>query len=417
MTRILHAADLHLDSRLRGLQRYPGAPDYDPARATRDALARMVELALDHQVHVVIIAGDIYEGDWQDWNTGLFFLQQIGRLIREGIPVVCIRGNHDAAHRITRGLRPPEHCYILQHEKPESVRFPKYDLVVHGQSYATARMDRNLAAHYPAAEQGMINVGLLHTALNGREGHEPYAPCHPDHLLEKGYHYWALGHVHQFEVVQGTDGRVVFAGNTQGRHIRETGPKGAVLVDIDAAGNVRLQRLLTHKIRWELLNVPVTDARQFSDVLDRIEQRLSEAVSSVVEEELLAVRVVLAGATALDGQLRLGRSRLKAEARQLAQQLSESVWIEDIRVQTQLPERRGTVGAIWQELLAELTSENAIAQQEITELVGSKEIDALRRGLARVMDPERVEQWWREQTGRELLLSARAYLDALLREA
>lgn len=65
---------------------------------------------------------------------------------------------------------------------------------------------------------------MLHTALTGRQGHAAYAPCSLEDLRSKHYDYWALGHVHEHEVVS-EDPYVVFPGNTQGRTIREAGPK------------------------------------------------------------------------------------------------------------------------------------------------------------------------------------------------
>src|SRR2546427_294312 len=76
-----------------------------------------------------------------------------------------------------------------------------------------------------------LNVGLLHTSLNGREGHDDYAPCTAATLTNRGYDYWALGHVHRREVVS-SDPYVVYSGNLQGRNARETGAKGATIVEV-----------------------------------------------------------------------------------------------------------------------------------------------------------------------------------------
>ena len=106
--KFLHAADIHLDSPMRGLERYEGAPVEEMRNATRAALKNMVRLCLDEQVDLVLISGDIYDREWKDFNTGLFFIAQVARLTREGIPVVLIRGNHDAASQISLRLRLPE---------------------------------------------------------------------------------------------------------------------------------------------------------------------------------------------------------------------------------------------------------------------------------------------------------------------
>src|SRR5690606_25350120 len=85
---------------------------------------------------------------------------------------------------------------------------------------------------YPRAIGGVVNVGLLHTDLDGRPGHDRYASTTLRVLEDRGYQYWALGHVHAREVVA-TSPWVVFPGNLQGRHARETGAKGATVVDVE----------------------------------------------------------------------------------------------------------------------------------------------------------------------------------------
>ena len=74
----------------------------------------------------------------------------------------------------------------------------------------------NLVDEYPPAVPGMLNVGLLHTSLDGLEGHSRYAPCTVNQLRSRGYQYWALGHIHQHLVFpdqrQPLDPWIVFPG-------------------------------------------------------------------------------------------------------------------------------------------------------------------------------------------------------------
>src|SRR5205807_945373 len=108
MFKFIHAADIHLDSPLRGLERYEGAPADKIRQATRDAFENLVQAAIDEEVAFVLIAGDLYDGDWKDYQTGLYFVAQVSRLREANIPVILIAGNHDAANRMTRDLRLPE---------------------------------------------------------------------------------------------------------------------------------------------------------------------------------------------------------------------------------------------------------------------------------------------------------------------
>jgi DNA repair exonuclease SbcCD nuclease subunit len=220
--KMVHAADLHLDSPLTGLVRYEGAPVDEVRGATRRALENLVSLCLEEQARLLLLAGDLYDGDWRDYSTGLFFSAQMERLREAGTQVVWIRGNHDAQSKLTHHLSLGEHCHELVSKQPSTLEFPALELAVHGQGFATPAVTDDLSARYPEPVRGVLNVGLLHTALSGRRGHAPYAPCDAVSLAHRGYDYWALGHVHQREIVS-TAPYIVFPGNLLGRHVRVEG--------------------------------------------------------------------------------------------------------------------------------------------------------------------------------------------------
>ncbi|HEV3260722.1 MAG TPA: DNA repair exonuclease, partial [Gemmataceae bacterium] len=120
MLKYLHAADIHLDSPLRGLEQYEGAPIQQVRGATRRALESLVQLALDEKVDFVLLAGDLYDGDWRDFHTGLFLVRQMARLHEARIPVFSLAGNHDAANKMTRSLSLPDNMTTLSTKKPET---------------------------------------------------------------------------------------------------------------------------------------------------------------------------------------------------------------------------------------------------------------------------------------------------------
>ncbi|MFB3070960.1 MAG: exonuclease SbcCD subunit D, partial [Nitrospirales bacterium] len=105
--KFIHAADIHLDSPLRGLELYEGAPVEEIRGATRRAFENLIELALSNQVSFVVLAGDLFDGDWPDFHTGLFFVREMAKLNDVGIKVFIVRGNHDAESTITKKLRLP----------------------------------------------------------------------------------------------------------------------------------------------------------------------------------------------------------------------------------------------------------------------------------------------------------------------
>src|SRR3954447_21251136 len=133
--KIFHAADLHLDSPMKGLVAYDEAPVERLRLATRLALANLVDAAIDERVDVVLFAGDIFDGDWPHYGTGVHFVSEMGRLREAGVPVVMVAGNHDAESKLTKSLRLPENVRVLSTRKPETVMFEEIGLAVHGQGY------------------------------------------------------------------------------------------------------------------------------------------------------------------------------------------------------------------------------------------------------------------------------------------
>ena len=333
--KFLHAADIHLDSPLRGLDRYEGAPADEIRGATRRALENLVSLASEEEVDFVILAGDLFDGDWPDFNTGLFFVKQMARLGQHNIPVYAVRGNHDAESKITRKLPWPENVHFFSARKPESIRLDGLDVVIHGQSFPTQTVMDDLAQAYPAAVSGKLNIGVLHTSLDGREGHATYAPTSLTVLKSKGYDYWALGHVHRREVVN-TEPLVVFPGNTQGRHIKEIGSKGCELVTLKN-GRLRTEHRSLDVLRWHAIEVDVEGTTDLDEVLERTRRAL-EGTAATAEDRLIAVRVSVVGRADVHNMIATQLAAFREQVRALAIACGQgSVWIEKVKVTTAMP--------------------------------------------------------------------------------
>jgi DNA repair exonuclease SbcCD nuclease subunit len=336
MFTFLHTADIHLDSPLHKLDAYEGAPTHLIRQAARAAFENLVNLAIDEPVSFVLISGDLYDGDWKDYNTGLYFVSQMRRLRDAGIPVFIIAGNHDAASKITKHLKLPEGVTIFSSAAPETVTLDALRVAIHAQSFAAPAITKNLAAAYPLSKSGYFNIGMLHSAVTGREGHAPYAPCTLDDLVSKGYDYWALGHIHKREILN-KNPWIVFPGNIQGRHIRETGEKGCMRVSVSPSGKVTPEFIPLDVIRWVELSVDTADAENGYDVTDRF----AKGLESLMEEHTgipLVVRVIFSGESLAHHDLVSDPDRWKNEIRAAAADISgETVWVEKIRVRTRLP--------------------------------------------------------------------------------
>ncbi|MBV8900342.1 MAG: DNA repair exonuclease [Verrucomicrobia bacterium] len=333
--KFVHAADIHLDSPLRGLERYEGAPVHDLRGATRKAFEKLVDLCIEEKADFLLIAGDLYDGDWHDYNTGLFFSRQMVRLREAQIAVFLIRGNHDAESKITRQLRLPDNVRSFATHEAETVRLEHLGAALHGRSFATQAMTENLALSYPAPLDGFFNIGILHTSADGRPGHENYAPCSQGDLAAKGYGYWALGHIHRREVLHGGEPWIVFPGNLQGRHIRETGEKGCTVVSVNDSHETVVEHRVLDVVRWCECDVDVDGLDSTDDLLTRVQPALGRAVRKA-GDRLLAVRLTLHGSCEAHRALVTRPDGFIAEVRALGNDLGH-VWIERVEFDTRAP--------------------------------------------------------------------------------
>ena len=332
--KFIHTADIHLDSPLTGLSAYDDAPADLLRTATREAFSNLVGEAIDEAVDFMIIAGDLYDGNWKDYNTGVYFAREMGRLNTAGIPVFLVFGNHDAESEMTRKLSLPPNVVAFTSNKAHTHRIEKLKVALHGQSFRHAATVDNLASGYPAPVQGWLNIGILHTALEGYAAHASYAPCALSELVAKGYDYWALGHVHEYVELH-TDPWVVFPGNLQGRHIRETGAHGVLLVTAEEERIVAVDRLFTDVLRWHRLEVDVSAEDDMASAVQAVGRKFSALLETSHEGQPMAVRVVLNGRSAAHGDLFGSEAQLRAEILALSASLAgDRAWIEKVRVET-----------------------------------------------------------------------------------
>jgi DNA repair protein SbcD/Mre11 len=324
----LHAADLHLGSPFLGLS----LQDEDLARrltsASRDAFTALIDAAIAEKVAFMVIAGDIYDGEWKDASIGLFFNRQLARLERAGIRVILLKGNHDAESVVTKAVALPSSVREFSTRAAKTIRLDDLRVALHGRSFPERAVGENYVRAYPAAVPGWFNIGVLHTSCSGYAAHASYAPCTLQDLATRGYQYWALGHVHAYEVLC-TDPYVVYPGNIQGRSIRETGAKGAVLVDVEDGIASEPRRLIVDKARWVLARIDLSASTDPDDALRRIEEGL-KAAASQARERLLIARVELTGETALRRSLLSDPQRLRDEVQAAADRCHDDVFIEQV---------------------------------------------------------------------------------------
>ncbi|UJF31535.1 metallophosphoesterase family protein [Paenibacillus hexagrammi] len=336
--RFLHAADLHLDSPFKGMNQIPATVRERVRESTFEALSLLVNLAIQERVDFIVISGDVYDLADRSLRAQIRFQKALRHLAEEGIPAYIVHGNHDPEDGRAAKLQWPAAVHFFACDRVETAEVVKPGRGViahiHGISYATAAVTENLAQRFRAKAEDICQIGLLHTNVDGDASHDNYAPCSKSDLLAAGMHYWALGHVHTREVLNESPA-IVYPGNLQGRSIRETGPRGCYIVDIQEDGRAELTFHALDQVRWFRESLSVAGMQTEQELKDRLGELL-ERVRAEADGRDAVVRIVLEGRGPVHGLLRRGRAldELTAELREDEAERSRFVWIESIEDRT-----------------------------------------------------------------------------------
>lgn len=337
--KFVHAADLHLDSPLKGISASAeGQPAVVAAlrRAGYQAWENLVRLCLDEEADFLVIAGDIFDGARRALGAQFAFVDGLKRLDEAGIPAFVCHGNHDPLSGWAPAVKPPASTVVFGTEaRVHAIERLGVRLV--GRSYGERADHENpVPAYTVPPDPDLFSIGVLHASVGDSPGHSAYAPCTVADLGRTNLDYIALGHIHQHAVLSAPGARpfIAYPGCIQGRHIRESGPKGCLVVEVEA-GRVDARFHPLDAVRWELLEVDATGLDDQNSLRDAIREAIEEA-SQAAGGRSLCARVRVSGRTALDGELR----RIGV-AEQLANGLRDDfassepfAWIEEIRLAT-----------------------------------------------------------------------------------
>lgn len=253
--KFIHFADAHLDSPFRGLSFLPSKAFKQIYEAADQSLTRIVDLALQEKVDLVLIAGDTFDSDKPSPRSQLFFAGQIKRLTDAHIQVVMIFGNHDHMREQDLLVKPSLYFKLLgPNEKVETANFVTktgFNYAVTGFSYLNNHITDDKLPEFPAKSED-YTFGLMHaqekTSISSQN---VYAPFKLTQMRELNYDYFALGHIHLRQTLN-TDPLIVYPGNIQGRQIGEMGLKGCYLGIInEESKQTKLIFKATSPIIWQ----------------------------------------------------------------------------------------------------------------------------------------------------------------------
>ena len=304
--RFIHCSDLHIDSPFKGLaSQMPSLTDR-LRESTFQAFPKIVKLALEEKVDAVLIAGDIFDGADRSLQAQLKFRRGLLELSQGGIPSFIVHGNHDPSNSWSHTLDWPESTTIFPVNKVERIPVIKNGETlawIYGISYPQKEVNENLALKFKKDQEQGFAIGLLHTNVGQHPGHDNYAPCSLQDLISRDFDYWALGHIHEFKVLREDNPCIVYSGNTQARHLKETGPKGCCLVTLNSNAPANIRFMPTDVVSYRTAKVDVSGVSSINDVLKALQSQVEELAKESLTHEGLVIKLVLTGRTPMHNEL------------------------------------------------------------------------------------------------------------------
>ncbi len=349
--RILHTADLHLDSPLRSLAMRDETLAAHVRSASRQALETMVAYCIDEKISAFLIAGDLYDGQERSAKTAAYLAGQMQRLADAGVQVFYIKGNHDAENPIAGEIALPANVHVFD-GRGEAVQLGDHPVYIHGVSFRDRHAPESLLPKFRAPVPSSVNIAMMHTSLNGAERHDPYAPCSVADLAGAGFDYWALGHVHKRQI-HGQDPWIVMPGMPQGRDIGEAGAKSATLLTIEG-GKIEVSELPTSVIEFRHCQCSLDGAETDEDV----RTALRTALRAEAGRGPAILRLRLFGKTALAWQIRQVADAWRAEIDSLAEGIG-GLWVEKLGLDVAPLSEGGLDSAVGevQQMMADIATE------------------------------------------------------------
>lgn len=337
--RFVHIADVHLDTPFQNRDAYIREV---LGNCLKSAFSSAIDLAIERDAHALLIAGDLFDDENLSYSTVKFLSGEIDRLRENGTRVFYASGNHDPSIRGTKSpaIKWADNVHIFSSAEPEVV--PVLDehgqvlAYVAGAGHERRAEERNLAREFPQGKEDIPYIGLLHCLMvdgESADAHERYAPCSRWDLEEKGYAYWALGHIHRKIEYTGNT-HIVYPGNISGRSFREVGPKGAYYVEIGRGGTVDTEFVPLSKALWIDIDVEVMEdvddwMSLESSIRGQLAQRLDSELALAGNIETVMARLNLKGRSSMYNSL-----KSEEDIEMLEQDIGADLGIECLKIDT-----------------------------------------------------------------------------------
>ena len=279
--RFIHTADIHLGSFLHiGGETLPPAVEKAVETATLEGFSRVCDVAISHNVDFVVIAGDLYDSEARSVKAISYFINQCKKLEQANIDVFVISGNHDPLRQKQELFQIPDNVKVFRANQPETYELLDDNQIpiarIIGQSYAGTREYKKVHLDYRVTDNSIWNIALLHTQLEPTKSN--YIPCSLGELKDRNdIHYWALGHIHQPQILNDTYPLIAYPGIPQGRDFGEQDRGGCLLVELDPLEGGNISFIPTAPIIYKRIDVNIdADPDNIPKDLDELEDMIFE---------------------------------------------------------------------------------------------------------------------------------------------
>jgi DNA repair exonuclease SbcCD nuclease subunit len=335
--RFIHCSDLHIGAPFKGISETNPVLGDLLYQSTYKAFDNIVSLALKQNVDCVVIAGDIYDSEDKSLKAQLQFRNGLERLSESGIPSFIAYGNHDPLSGWSATLKWPKQAYVFTGNEVGCypvVKEGKTVGLIYGISFANREIYENLAARFLTSRENVPKIGVLHTNVGNNTRHEPYAPCCLEDLAKAGIDYWALGHIHQHDILKPSNPAVVYSGCSQSRNPHEIGPKGCCMVTLNPGTNPVIEFLPSDAVRYQMDTVDVSECISIDDVIQSIADKC-KIISTRLDGRSSVIRITVEGRTNLHSDIHKSdfTELLESVRNQLTTE-APLIWLDQLSVKT-----------------------------------------------------------------------------------
>lgn len=271
--KILHCADLHLDSRMSA--NLAKAQARERQAELLHTFVRMIKYAEDNRVDAVIIAGDLY--DTKNISAAARNAVRDAILHHPDIDFYYLKGNHDAESFLAQLEEMPDNLKLFGEDWISYTADDSGDVVITGAELG--RDNRDSLYSTLSLNREKFNIVVLHGQETEQAVKDGAETINLRRLRDNGIDYLALGHVHSYKEGE-LDSRGVYCypGCLEGRGFDECGEHGFVMLDVDGQARTCSREFVPFAGRkLYTRGVDITDCMTTTDIARKIEEELQKA--------------------------------------------------------------------------------------------------------------------------------------------